>query len=204
MANKTLAERVNEEHEAAEAEEAEQAEADGDDNGGPTVPDAPEPEPQKPQPTEAQIGKAFDSAAKSAEKHVAKLAGMMGTDPSQVVPCPCCDFPGYVFLQRPPLDGERLEAVKAVIGEEDVRAYKRDGNAVECESCNGYGKLVRPTKVEDQRLAVCATCNGYGWHSPIQQPPSYTYTEQPPGTQTYYVPPPPTNGPPVYTPYTQG
>lgn len=204
MANKTIAERVNEEHERVEAEEAEQAEADGDDNGAPTVPDEPEPEKTKPQPTEAQIGKAYDAAAKSASKHVEKIAGLIGVDEASVQPCPCCDAPGFVFVGRPPLEGERLEAVKAVIGEEDVRAYKRDTNAVECENCNGYGKLVRPTKVADQQLAVCTTCNGYGWHSPVQASPQYDYNPNASQGQTYYAPLPPQNGPPVYPYNPQG
>jgi hypothetical protein len=157
-----------------------------------------QPQPQTPQPTEKQIDKAFEAAAKSAERQGEKVAKLLGLTEDGVLPCPCCDVPGYVFAGRAPLEGDRLLAVKAVIGEDDVRQYRHDPNAVECENCNGLGKLLRPTKVPDQQLAVCSVCTGYGWHSPMQQP------QQPPLEQqhVYYPPQQPQyqNGPqpPVY------
>lgn len=186
----SLSERMKQARESDEAAAEEEDQPD-DDTGESDAQD--EPQAPQPQPTEAQIDKVFSAAHKSAEKHIAKIAPLVGAQPDQVVACPCCDFPGYVFAQRPPLEGDRLLAVKAVTGEEDVRAYKRDPNAVQCEACDGHGKLVRPTKVGDQLLAICTTCNGYGWHSPAQQPPQYPQPEQ-----SVYYPAPPHNGPPQY------
>lgn len=194
-------ERLKEARERDEA--AAQDEAPADNSEGASEPqDAPQA--QAAQPTEKQIDKAFESAGKSAETQGRKVAKLLGLPDDGVIPCPCCDVPGYVFAGRAPLEGERLLAVKAVIGEEDLRSYRPATNAVECEACDGHGKLVRPTKVQDQILAVCTTCNGYGWHAPAQPPQTYT----PPAEQQVYYPQPPAqqyNGPqPVYSVPPQG
>src|SRR5690348_65189 len=145
------AERVRAARERDEAAaEAEAPEQDG--NGDETSEPAPEPVP--PQPTEKQVDRAFEQASKSAEKQAEKVAKMLGLTADGLIPCPCCDIPGHVFAGRAPLEGDRLLAVKAVSGEDDVRQYRTDPNAVECENCNGLGKLLRPTKVPDQQLAV--------------------------------------------------
>lgn len=180
--------------EARERDEA-AAQGEGQDEGAQAETREQEaPQAAAPQPTEKQIDKAFEQASKSAETQGRKVAKLLGLPDEGVLPCPCCDVPGYVFAGRAPLEGDRLLAVKAVIGEEDMRAYKPADNAVECEVCSGYGKLVRPTKVPDQVLAVCTACNGYGWHAPQQPIPQYTQPEQP---QIYYPQPsaPTYNGP---------
>ena len=185
--------------------EAEQAEADNDDtaeeeaaeNEQPSEPVAAESEPEAKKPTDKQIERKLDVAGKAAKKHAEGFAEMLGADPETLVPCACCDIPGFWFAGRGPLEPEREQAVRAAIGEADVRDLEPAAGVVECETCRGRGELRRPTRVPSQIVAVCPTCNGFGWHGEQQQqqfapPPQPEYVLQAAnGPGTSWTPPPP-------------
>ena len=194
----------------AEAEEAEADEPVQFDTEEEEAAEAePEPQPEEPdakRPTDKQIERKLDSAGKSAQKHAEGFAAMIGADTEALVPCPNCDVPGFFFANRGPIDPEREQAVRAAIGDEDVRDLEPAPGTVECETCKGRGSLRRPTRVQDQIKAVCPTCNGFGWHGEQQQqqfvtPPPPVYAQTPDNGQTGGWQPPP---PPGYQPANYG
>lgn len=192
-----VAQLAREEADAAEREEEEAAEAEAE----PTSPEPePEPEPEPTaakRPTDKQIEAKMTAAGKSAQRYATQFAEMIGADEDTLSPCPCCDVPGFFFVNRGPLDPEREQAVRAAMGEADVRDLEPAKGVVECEMCKGRGQLRRPTRVLDQVVAVCPTCNGFGWHGEQQQttfapPPQGAYqVQQSNGPAAEWTPPPP-------------
>lgn len=99
-------------------------------------------EPQDRAPTAAEL-KRFETENTRHEKALAKI---IGRDWEHFEACSSCGGVGFA----PSGASAEAELVEA-------------SGVVECGACNGWGRLVYPTRVEGQRLQVCIACAGNGW-----------------------------------------
>lgn len=156
--------------EAEEDDERTQPADDDDDAAGGEPPAAAAPQP--PPLTEKQLERRQRDLEKEADRHRDRVAAIMGDDFALLVPCPLDFTPGFIFNPAMvPLPPDVVQAARELAGMGAPPALRMTDDEQECDRCDGYGILLRPTKVESQRTKPCAGCNGSGVKPKLQPPP---------------------------------
>lgn len=124
----------------------------------------PEPEPTPPPPmTEKQIDAVFKRLDKTAASYMQAAGNVLEGHDVGLSPCPLCSYPGLVFAYGGDASDDviKRQLTEAYFGQTPAEWPAAEG-WVECSTCNGFGKLARPTKVEGNRELLCPTCSGLG------------------------------------------
>ena len=140
----------------------------------PIEPPDEEPEPEQEAPpvepssyavTEEQ-GKQLASEVK---RHTTKVGAILGDVATDVIVCPFCnpDLQGFLYpgdLQHP-RDEIHAKMIEVLAPKPSID-YLQASNIIQCESCEGYGKVRTGSKVPGNDLVACRRCLGYGYIPP--------------------------------------
>jgi hypothetical protein len=150
------------------AEVSEEEEAEHEHEQEQTDPEASAPK------SEAEIEKASKLLVKEATAHANRISKILGEDAQDLIPCERCWplTPGFHWsLDAAPVDDAQREAVLASVGlgsgaERQLLPAK---GVRECDTCNGWGKLAYPGKVDHTKEQNCPVCIGTGYVSVPEQ-----------------------------------
>jgi len=119
----------------------------------------PAPAPQTPEQMERQQQR----LEKETERHVKRVAELVGDDFSFLVPCELCHplMPGFRLPREP--EDEVKEAVRYAIGDRQPENWQPDQYSSRCVYCDGLGEVLTGSRVRGKETAVCLGCDGKGW-----------------------------------------
>jgi hypothetical protein len=144
--------------EEEEAEEAEEG-AEG------------QPEPQALAPpaveglSEKELERRAERIGRANVTYVKKLGEIMEQDFALLEACPRCvpgGFFGHYFTGAP-IEPEQKAAVLLSVGEEAPKVSERDSYSRRCEQCDGWGKVLSGSRLNQEKTLVCIACKGRGW-----------------------------------------
>jgi rubrerythrin len=93
-----------------------------------------------------------------------RISKVMEEDANNLEPCPLC-WPmtqGYVWPGMP-VEEERKQAVRIVMGEYGADQFEEDQARAQCPVCKGKGMLKTGSMVTGQDALNCRRCSGMGW-----------------------------------------
>jgi len=151
--------------------------------------DEPEPEPERPG-TEQLLREQSKKLDKETKRHVTALGNILGDSAVDTLPCPLCfgGLQGFVYPQdAASLSDEARMAALSFLGlgaplEDEPPPLKEAEGVVMCDRCDGWGKLVYPTRNPHVETQNCPKCSGQGY---VAQPAAPTNVQPLP---TSYVP----------------
>ena len=115
---------------------------------------------------EKELEKMFKKVDAANLAYVKRLEGIMGEEVGVLEPCPRCSDPflGLIFppLMRP-VDQERKAAVLLSVGEEPPSVSESDPYSHRCDACQGWGRVLSGSRLNQQKTLQCIPCNGRGW-----------------------------------------
>lgn len=115
-------------------------------------------------PTQKELEAAQRALDKENRRHSSAVAKIMGADFAELLECPCCQIPGFVFpFQAGTVhDEERRAAVEAYLGASGPN-YVEATDRARCEACDGLGEVLSGSRNPLHRVVPCSPCGGLGW-----------------------------------------
>jgi hypothetical protein len=168
------------EAERAEAETADEPEAEptpdepaeeeveGDEVGGvPAEPSDAEAAAQVVGMGEKEMEKMHKRVAQASASYAKKITEILGDEAQVLELCPRCvggGFPGFIFPPlMAPVDPETKAAVLLSIGEEAPNVSEPDPYSRRCDACEGWGRVLSGSRLNQQKTLLCLPCHGRGW-----------------------------------------
>lgn len=126
-----------------------------------------DPEGEPVQPTAASRQAQVDAQAKKLDRatdtYSKKVVEILGDDLSGFIGCELCE-PFYPGLRLPvPLKADQLATLRVLIGLPALANFAQDRYSKVCDDCNGLGKVLTGSNVEQYRTVQCLGCRGKGW-----------------------------------------
>jgi hypothetical protein len=115
------------------------------------------------QPSEKEVEETYKKLDREVERHVKRVAELVGEAFAFLVPCELCDpsMPGFRW-PREPADEVKV-AVRMAIGDRQPENWQADQYSARCEACDGLGEVLTGSKVAGKGTLPCMTCGGNGW-----------------------------------------
>jgi hypothetical protein len=137
-------------------------EEEGEAEQPPTAPEPPE-SLSGPQ-SEAEVEKVLKKLDNEAERHVKRVAEIMGDDyPEQRAWALTFPPDKYFPPDAAPFPPEHKEAVLGILGIQPGPEFAESPDAEPCETCKALGKTLTGSLVPEQRTKLCKDCQGAGW-----------------------------------------
>lgn len=123
----------------------------------------PQQQPPAPQPSEKEVEETYKKLDKETERHVKRIAELVGDAFAYLVPCELCDpsMPGFRW-PREPADEVKV-AVRMAIGDRQPENWQADQYSRRCDACEGLGEVVTGSQVRGQTTLPCMICDARGW-----------------------------------------
>jgi len=115
---------------------------------------------------EKELERMFKKVDAANAAYLKRLEGIMEAEIGVLEPCPRCSDPflGLIFppLMRP-VSPEVKAAVLVSVGEDAPTVSKPDQYSRQCETCEGWGRVLSGSKLNAQATLPCISCNAKGW-----------------------------------------
>lgn len=173
----TIAERA-----AAEADLAEAEDTEGEEDEETTEEEGAEEEPELEAEgglTEKQREKIIVRLDNEGDRHTKRVAEILGSDVSDLAPCPLCweHAQGFV-LDGVPIDEVTAAMTRQVLGIADAPEFVPNPEFAMCEVCDGQGFVLSGSKVAEQLTVPCPKCMAKGFNRvplvPVYEAPAWT------------------------------
>lgn len=117
------------------------------------------------------LGKKLDAERK---RHGKRVMELLGNDLGGHIPCPTCMDGIDGFIVSPefaPLDSEQRDRMMQILGLDDWEAMPSASWAVQCETCQGFGKIKTGSHVPGRETTGCEDCGESGWRNTRRNAP---------------------------------
>ena len=111
------------------------------------------------------LGKKLDAERK---RHGKRVMELLGNDLGGHIPCPTCMDGIDGFIVSPefaPLDPEQRNRMMQILGLDDWEHMPTADWAVQCETCQGVGKVKTGSHVPGRETTGCDDCGEAGWRN---------------------------------------
>lgn len=111
------------------------------------------------------LGKKLDAERK---RHGKRVMELLGNDLGGHIPCPTCMDGIDGFIVSPefaPLDTEQRARMMQILGLDEWEKMPSAEWAVQCETCQGFGKVKTGSRVPNRETTGCEDCGEAGWRN---------------------------------------
>lgn len=122
--------------------------------------------------SEKELEARFTKIHNENDRHRKRVAEILAEDALALVPCPVCSeaFHGWIFDPAyAPLTDEMRERMLQLLGLDSYETMPEAPWAVQCQTCQGYGKVKTGSRVPERETTTCLDCNGAGWNNRKQE-----------------------------------
>jgi hypothetical protein len=116
---------------------------------------------------EKELEKMHKRVATANASYAKKITEILGEEAELLELCPRCvegGFPGFIFPPvMAPVDAETKAAVLVSIGEEAPNVSEPDPYSRRCDACQGWGRVLSGSRLNQQKTLQCLPCHGRGW-----------------------------------------